>query len=269
MAVLPATSAGAAPAASDLKEAEAKAVEAKFYYARGLFREAAETYFLAFTLSNRPDMLYNAARAYEQAKLLEKAKALYESYLLLQGVTDEGKRDAQARIAAIAQQLTVVEPARPEPPKPEPPKPEPPKPEPATPEPPRPEPAKPEPAKAQAVKPALPAPAPSNRDTVGLVALGSGAALTVGGAVLYGLARSAATKANRMDFSLPNSIASYNTAFDGAVSKRNIGAACAGVGIVAVAFGAWRMLRAPKAPGLAAAISVETDGQSLLVGATW
>ena len=277
LAVSAAVPAWAGPPSGDTKEAEAKAIEAKFYYARGLFREAAETFFVAFTLSNRPDMLYNAARAYEQAKLLEKAKALYESYLLLPGVSDDGKKDAQARIAAINQlQSAVSQPAHSAPapdavPKSGPGQPSPTKPEPAKPEPARTVPAPAGPAAVVVAPPPMVGPAQSGATVGAWIAVGGGSASIVASAVLYGLARNNATKANNQDFGAPDAATAYNQRFDKAQTERTAAIACAVIGAGAAGWGAWSLWRAHKTapPARSTHWWVAPAPGGFAAGATW
>jgi tetratricopeptide (TPR) repeat protein len=95
----------AAPSAAARSQAEAKALEAKAYFTQGLFEEAAMAFMEAFAISRAPDMMFNAARAYEEAKRPEKARALFKTYVGLDGVSDQGRQDAARRIALLEEQL--------------------------------------------------------------------------------------------------------------------------------------------------------------------
>ncbi len=269
----------AAPSSSDLKVAQAKAVEAKAYYGRALYKEAADTFMEAYALSQAPDMMYNAARAYEMGKLLERARALYETYLGLPGVSDDGKKEAKARIAAIVAQLDAkVEPARTEPPKPEPAKPASAKPEPPTPEPVRPTPAKPESAKVAAPTQATPTtavgePLPSS-NAHWWWAGGAGLALLLSlGMYNNGVAK--ADAANAMDFSKPDAVKNYNEAFDQAEADRSAAVFMLAVGLGLGGWAAHKWMTRPGQPTkavrwwVAPAWSAETGAGAVTWGAAW
>lgn len=252
-------SAWAAPSSSDLKVAQAKAVEAKAYYGRSLYKEAADTFMEAYALSQAPDMMYNAARAYEMGKLLERARALYETYLGLAGVSDDGKKEAKARIAAITAQLDAKpEPARSEPANTEPTRPDPGKPSPTTPEPAKSEPAKSEPAKSApaaaepvAVDPARAATAvqatAQSSNAHWWWAGGAGLALLLSlGMYNNGVAKAEA--ANRMDFGQADAASKYNAAFDEAQTDRGGAVFMLAVGL---GLGGWAAHKWLSRPGRA------------------
>ena len=94
-------------AGGEIKQAEAKALEAKAYFKRGLYVEAAEIFMQAYAIAHAPDAVYNAARAYEEAKEFKRAVALFEMYLSVPGVSENGKRDARAHIDGLNQHLQV------------------------------------------------------------------------------------------------------------------------------------------------------------------
>ncbi|MSP91442.1 MAG: hypothetical protein EXR79_06515 [Myxococcales bacterium] len=87
--------------AADLKKGEAKAEEAKSYFKSGLFSEAADAFMEAYANSKRPDMIYNAARALEEAKAHAKALALFARYEGLAAAPEDGRKDARQRIARL------------------------------------------------------------------------------------------------------------------------------------------------------------------------
>ncbi len=87
--------------AGDRERAEAKAIEAKAFFRAGLFQNAAEGFMQAYAISKKPEMMFNAARAYEQGGLSPQAIALFDQYVGLAGVSDAGRKDAQERIARM------------------------------------------------------------------------------------------------------------------------------------------------------------------------
>jgi hypothetical protein len=85
----------------EIAKAEATALDAKFKFKAGKFEAAAPLFLQAFTLSRKPALLYNAARAYEEAGRPLEAKVAFEQYLGLPHVTAAGRKDAKQRIAAL------------------------------------------------------------------------------------------------------------------------------------------------------------------------
>lgn len=83
-------------------EGEALATRAKAMFRAGQFAEAAELYLLAYARTRRPLMLYNAARATEQAGNAVEARALFLEYVRLDGVGNGERQEAQARADALA-----------------------------------------------------------------------------------------------------------------------------------------------------------------------
>lgn len=236
----------AAPSSGDRKLAESKALEAKVYFKRGLFREAAEAFMEAYSLSLAPDMMFNAARAYQEAKLPERALALFETYLTLDGVTDEGKADARSRIAALQASSAPAEPqpvAKPEAPAA--------KPVPAAPSP---APVSPSPAPAPPASAAMPKPSPPLASvSAGAPADKLGWGLLIGGGVLLGLgglsysaAVNQANQANELPLANAADAKAYNASFDEAQNARGAAAVLAVAGTGLAAWGAWRLwLRGP------------------------
>ncbi len=255
----------AAPSSGDRKLAESKALEAKVYFKRSLFREAAEAFMEAYSLSLAPDMMFNAARAYQEAKLPERALALFETYLTLDGVSEEGKTDAAARIATLKRQMGPAEPAAPPVAKVEPAAP---KPESAA------APAAPPagstaPAAGTPALPASPTSAaataapPADKLSWGLL-VGGGVLLGLGG-VTYAAAIDQANKANRLALDTQEDAVAYNGQFDDAQKARGVAVALALGGAGLAAWGAWRLwLRGPAKPsaGSAAALWVAPSWQT-------
>ena len=93
--------AGAGPTDGELRRAEALATEARAFFKGGVFRDAASKFMEAFALSKRPSLVYNAARAYEEAKALNKARALFKLYLSLGSVDASGQKAAETHLKSI------------------------------------------------------------------------------------------------------------------------------------------------------------------------
>lgn len=110
---VPRAALAAEPAAVDkesLRRAEALASEAKVFYNAGLYEKASRRYMEAFQISKRPSLVYNAARAYQEGHFYQEAIALYRHYRTLDGVNDEGRADADARIVQMEAALKAAEP---------------------------------------------------------------------------------------------------------------------------------------------------------------
>ncbi len=84
-----------------VRRAEAIATEAKLLFQQKEFAQAAERFMEAYTLARRPTLIYNAARAYQEAGNADKALALFRAYRGLPDVNDAGRADADARIAVL------------------------------------------------------------------------------------------------------------------------------------------------------------------------
>ncbi len=232
----------AAPPTAARAQAEAKALEAKAYFTQGLYEEAAAAFMEAYAISRAPDMMYNAARAYQEARRPDKARALFKTYLNLDGVSEEGRQDARQRIAKLEDQMAKESvPAEPAP----------------AGDPRAPGPAVPlaAPATAAASSPTSDKPAPSQglaaggtpagADALGWGALsGGGALLAISGLAYWG-ALTAANDANKLEIDSAGDARDYNSAFDRAEQLRNasVGLAVAGAGLAA--YGAWRLWLRP------------------------
>lgn len=255
----------AAPSGAERKLAESKALEAKVYFKRGLFREAAEAFMEAYSLSLAPDMMFNAARAYQEGKLPERALALFETYLTLDGVSGDGKADAGARIAVLKAQMAPGGPVAEDPKAPAP------APAPATVA--TPTPAAPTPAPAVAARPGSAPSAgasqpvaspPAKTPEAGTAAVGAATGtdklawglLIGGGAVLglaglsYGAAIGKANEANQLPLANAEDAKRYNSRFDAAEGSRTAAVALAVAGAGLATWGAWRLwIRGPSQPG--------------------
>ena len=85
----------------DLRKAEALATEGKVYFRSKLFSKSADKFMQAFGLSKRPALVYNAARAYEEAGQFSEAMAMFEHYRTIKGVDAKGKVAAAEKVKSI------------------------------------------------------------------------------------------------------------------------------------------------------------------------
>lgn len=90
---------------ASVRRAEAIATEAKFLFKQKAYEEAAARFFEAYTLVNKPALLFNAARAYEEAGNIDRAAALFRAYIELDGVGADGKAEASKRLAPLEKVL--------------------------------------------------------------------------------------------------------------------------------------------------------------------
>ena len=100
-----------------LIRAEAIAIEAKAAFRNQRFEHASARFMDAYALSRSPALVYNAARAMEEAGNWAKADDLFSLYLGLEGLGEGGRRDARAHRARVraelAKQAEHAEPAEP------------------------------------------------------------------------------------------------------------------------------------------------------------
>ncbi len=227
---------------SDTERAEAKVIEAKAFFKSALYPQAATSYLQAFAISRKPATLFNAARAYEEAKLYAEAVALFEQYQQLADAPADGRQDAGERIAHDRAQLAapalVAKPAEAAQ-----------MPEAKTVE------AKPAGRQAVDVKPseavsptdqpaegvdrALPPSKPSNWVSWALFA--GGDTLAVVGLLGYLGAINTVNQANAMDFSALGAEADYKSRVSQAHTARGGAIVAAAVGAGLAGWGAWRL----------------------------
>lgn len=93
------------PTEFDLKNAEALATEAKVYFRTKQFDKAADKFMQAFGVSKKPALLYNAARAYEEAGKLQQAVAMFTHYRSLAAADVAGKGAAARKIESLSAQI--------------------------------------------------------------------------------------------------------------------------------------------------------------------
>lgn len=101
----------AVPSAAAEKDALALAHQAKARYAAKDFAEAARLFMEAYGRVPEPTLLFNAARAYEQAGRLHEALPLFQLYLSLNHDAQDadsraGRREAEQHIATIQAELS-------------------------------------------------------------------------------------------------------------------------------------------------------------------
>lgn len=91
-------------------------------FKKGDFIKAGIEFMIAYSKSGRPDALFNAGRAYQEAKMFEEATTLFEEYMRRSDATPAGIIDAERHIKTMKEQMgkqtkppTVVTP--PDPPK--------------------------------------------------------------------------------------------------------------------------------------------------------
>ncbi len=99
----------AQPTPRDLERAEALATEAKAYFKGKLYKQAATGFMEAYAIARKPPMVFNAARAYEEAREPRRALALFQMYLTLADVSDEGRADAGTRITDLEAVVAAAE----------------------------------------------------------------------------------------------------------------------------------------------------------------
>jgi tetratricopeptide (TPR) repeat protein len=240
--VAPPTLLAAESAQTQIERAEAKAIEGKAFFQAGLFDKAAESFMSAFVLSRRPDMLFNSARANEEAGKVAEAVALFELYLKQADVKDDGRNAARERIAKLKPLLPPVKPESIEG-----------KPAPVT-----------APSTVTVTSPAAAAPPAAVQPVVAgptvvapatvaePPAKGVSYGLCAGGGVLGLIAVASwadAVKqvddAGKMDFGVANAATVYKQAIRDAEGQRNRSVIVGVVGLGLASWGAWRLWGAP------------------------
>lgn len=98
--------------ADDLKKAEALATEGKVYFRTKLFDKAADKFMQAFGISKAPALVYNAARAYEEAGKLAESIAMFQHYSTLSNATAKGRSAAQKKIVELQARKAAEDEAR-------------------------------------------------------------------------------------------------------------------------------------------------------------
>lgn len=242
--------AAAEPSQTDMERAEAKAIEAKAFFQSGLFARAADGFMQAYAISKKPEMMFNAARAYEEAAMPAEAIALFEQYGKLADATDGGRKDAREHTARQRALLTgAAPPVRPAAPPAKP----------VEPEKPAPDPRSTKEAARPAAQPVVASASPSNvsavhapsvtataepqtRSTAVTVALLAGGGLLVLGAIAgYADAVDKMEAANKMDFSVADAQKSYDSQVKVARDQRTSDVVVGILGAGLAGWGAWRL----------------------------
>lgn len=271
----PSVAVAQALSAGDKERAEAIAIEAKVFFKSGLYADAASGFMRAYAISKRPDMMFNAARAYEEARLHAQSIALFDQYLKLDDAPEDGKREAVERIARQRALLGSAAPA---------PAPAPPAPTPASataePAPIAPAPA---PAPAPALAPALATPpvatvsAPADPPArwLSYTLIGVGVFFEFAGISGIIRAREVVTTANDNTeaFKLVDADKTYRQLVKTSEGERNAGVFLVVAGAGLGAWGGWRLwTRAQieaKTPAKATASSPRATVRAHVVDPTW
>ncbi|MFZ4580432.1 MAG: hypothetical protein ACOYOB_18765 [Myxococcota bacterium] len=230
LTLLTAATAYAAPApdtaAATVTEAEAFATRAKERFKAKDFQRSAKLFMQAYALSHEPALVYNAARAYEEAGMAGDAASLFRLYISLTDDAD-GILEARGRI----KRLEAKEPAAPTAP--------------------------------AAALPSEPTQVSANANlppppdwTRWAITGGAGLTLTAGVVLLF-VGRAGTDDANAR---LTNNRAAYNDAFDTAQTQWWAGAGLTGLGVGLTGLATWLWLR--DEPG-AVAVVPAVDGVTI------
>lgn len=92
----------------DLDAAEEKASRALVLYQTGDKQAAADLFLEAYRLSGRATPLRNAAKAYEESGRLEDALVHWSVYALLDGLSDDKRKAARAKVEALKWRLNAT-----------------------------------------------------------------------------------------------------------------------------------------------------------------
>lgn len=267
---------------AEARQAEVVAAQAKQAFKDRQFEYAARLFMKAYAISKEPALVFNAARAYEEAGKSGDACSLFRLYATISDDPD-GIADAWARIkrlegkgepaAPAAEKPAMAKSSEPKPPVAE-------KPPMAKPSEPKPAESGPvgggavqsKPMEAQPVHPQLPdakqvvpletvaaKPSPAVDRTWAWAATGGAAVLMGGGAALAWLGAQKTREANQLPLHSQGDIAAYNSTFDRAELLTNAGISLLAVGVVTGGAAAWLHLRSRVA------VSAGPDGR----GGVW
>ncbi|MBI5608995.1 MAG: hypothetical protein HY902_08945 [Deltaproteobacteria bacterium] len=238
----------AAPRAEATVDAEVLARTATELFRLKQFERAAQLFMQAYAKSHKPALVFNAARAFQEAGKFGDAAGLFRLYLTISS-DPEGIADAKARLQECESQAAAPPPPPPPavptapPPAPAPAQPPPP---PAAPPPPAPAAAAPAPARppAKVVKTSA-RPAPPSQMWA-WVATGAAAAVAVGGASMLAIGANDANAANADRYPGPDGPARYEERFEAAQGKWNVGAGLTAVAVASAGVATWLWLRSPE-----------------------
>ncbi len=97
---------------TDTKEAVELSRRAIAKYRAKRYEEAGELFLRSYQLSSRPAQLRNAAKAYEEGDVLDRALSLWETYRALGEISRDEKSEAEAHVALIRERKRSEEMAR-------------------------------------------------------------------------------------------------------------------------------------------------------------
>jgi hypothetical protein len=204
---------GKGPAASNA-EAEALATKAVERFKAKDFDAAAKLFMQAYAKSHTPALVFNAARAYEDAGKAGDAASLFKLYITISEDAD-GILDARERIQRLEGKQAKAEPQTIE-------------------------------AKPAVVIQAKPEPAPDAPDTTlkwGVT--GTAAAAVVGGVALLLVGRSNSNSANGMAVRDEAGLQAYNNQYDRAQLQWRAGAGVVAAGVLLAGWATWLHMKRP------------------------
>lgn len=85
------------------------ATEAKALFQNKVYVDAARLFLEAFAISKRATLVYNAARAYEEAGRLKRAESLFMLYRSLRDADAAGRTDAEAHLQDVRRRIAAGE----------------------------------------------------------------------------------------------------------------------------------------------------------------
>lgn len=262
----------AAPAANravdkaEARKAEVVAAQAKQAFKDRQFEYAARLFMKAYAISKEPALVFNAARAYEEAGKPGDASSLFRLYATISDDPD-GIADAWSRIKRLEGKSEPAPPVAEKPAMARPSEPEPVESVPAENSAVQPtlaevRPVHPQPSEAKLIVPGSTVaarPRPTFDRTWAWAATGGAAVLVGGGAAVAWLGAQKASDANQLPLHSQGDIDVYNATFDRAELLTNAGISLLAVGVVAGGAAAWLHLRS------GASISAGLDGR----GGVW
>ena len=250
--VCPATAPRVAHAANraadkaEAKQAEVVASQAKQAFKDKKFEDAARLFMKAYAISKQAALVFNAARAYEEAGKAGDAASLFRLYATLADDVD-GVADARARIKRLETKPAVSAPLEPKP---------------AGAKPVETKPVDSQPTDTRPIGPvavvATKLSATPDR-TLAWLATGGAAVLVGGGAVLAYLGAQKTHDANQLPLQSQADIDGYNTTFDRAELLKTTGISLLALGVVAGGAAAWLHLKS------GASVTAGPDGR----GGVW